>query len=200
LYAIAVTVAGVFVHSLGVALSSAAMPRFATGGIQVVARILRTALFGVLLISGAVAFAAPILVPAVFGPDFEPSVPMVWILLVAGFPLVGGVVASCAMVAFGRPGYAACAELVALAVTVPTLLWLAPRMGGIGAALVSVLAYSASFGMLLTIMRRQYSARLSELLLIRPADLGQLVAMADERLPDSLPVPTWFRRRTRRRP
>jgi O-antigen/teichoic acid export membrane protein len=200
LYAIAVTVAGFLVYSVGVAISSAAMPRFATGDIRLVARVLRMTLFGGLIASGAIALATPIVMPTVFGPDFKPAVPMVWILLLAGFPLVGTAVASTAMVGFGRPGYAACSELVALGVTVPALFWLAPSMGGIGAALVSLLAYSASFGMLLIIIRRQYGTRLSELLLIRPADVGALAAMAKERVPDWLPRPDWLRAGTWRNP
>jgi O-antigen/teichoic acid export membrane protein len=190
LYAIAVTVAGVLVYSLAIALSSATMPRFATGDIHLVSRVLRVTLFGVFVISAAVALVAPILVPFAFGPDFRAAVPMVWILLLAGFPLVGCVVANSAMVSFGHPGYSAWCELIALAVTVPALFWLAPLMGGTGAALVSLIAYSTSFGMILVIMCRRYDTRLSELLLIRPADLAALRPMVLEQIPSWLPIPT----------
>jgi O-antigen/teichoic acid export membrane protein len=200
LYAIAVTVAGFLVYSLAVALSSAVMPRFAMGDIHLVARVLRTTLFGVLVISAGVALVAPLLVPFVFGPDFRAAVPMVWVLLLAGFPLVGAVVASAAMVSLGHPGYSAWSELLALAVTVPGLFLLAPSMGGTGAALVSLGAYGASFGMLLIIIRRRFGARLSELLFVRPSDVAALVPIALERIPGWLPIPTRLPASAWRRP
>jgi O-antigen/teichoic acid export membrane protein len=147
-----------------------------------------------------VALVAPLLVPFVFGPDFRAAVPMVWVLLLAGFPLVGAVVASAAMVSLGHPGYSAWSELLALAVTVPGLFLLAPSMGGTGAALVSLGAYGASFGMLLIIIRRRFGARLSELLFVRPSDVAALVPIALERIPGWLPIPTRLPASAWRRP
>jgi Na+-driven multidrug efflux pump len=109
---------------------------------------------------------------------------MIWMLLLAGFPLAGGVVLGSALTSFGRPGYTAWAQLVALVITVPGLFLLLPSMGGVGAALVSLLSYTASFLMLVVVTWRQFGARPAALLLIRPADVVLASRMVRERIPD----------------
>jgi O-antigen/teichoic acid export membrane protein len=186
LYAVAVTVAGVLVNSFAIALASGTMPRFAQGGVELVARVLRATLLGVLVISIGMAVVTPIAVPLVFGSDFKAAVPIVWVLLLAGFPLAGGAVLNTAMTSFGRPIYSAYSEFVALAVTLPGLLILLPILGPIGAALVSVGAYSASFAMLVLVLRRRYGASMSSLLLVRPSDVFELWTMVEAKLPATL--------------
>jgi O-antigen/teichoic acid export membrane protein len=177
LYVIAVTASGVLVNPVVSALTTATMPRFATGSTDLVERVLRTTLLGVLLISAGVALIAPVFVPLFFGSAFKGAVPMIWILLAAGVPLTGGAVLSSALTSSGRPSYAARAELVALGVTVPGLIVLLPIMGAFGAALVSLVAYTASFSMLVLAVRRELGARLSELLTIRPSDAVTLASL-----------------------
>jgi O-antigen/teichoic acid export membrane protein len=191
LYVIAVATAGILVTPLATGLAGGTMPRFATGSIDLVAGVLRATLLGVLVISIGVALGAPVLVPLVFGSEFAEAVPMVWVLLLAGFPLAGTVVLSTAIVSCGRPGYAAWAELLALGITVPGLFLLLPHFGGVGAALVSLLAYVASFAMLTVIARRQLGARVYDLFVIRPADAAALVRMIRSRFPDRLSPKSW---------
>jgi len=174
------------VNPLATGLAGGTMPRFATGSIELVARVLRATLLGVLAISLGVALGAPILVPLVFGPDFADAVPMIWVLLLAGVPLAGTVVLSTALISFGRPAYAGWAELLALIVTIPGLFVLLPHLGGVGAALVSLLAYCASFMLLMVIIRRQLGARVRDLLVIRPSDAAALSEIVRARLPDRL--------------
>jgi O-antigen/teichoic acid export membrane protein len=193
LYVIAVTTAGFLVSPLASGLAGGTMPRFATGSIDLVARVLRTTVLAVLIISTGVALGAPILVPLVFGPDFAEAVPMIWVLLVAGLPLAGTVVLSTALISVGRPIYSAWSEILALVVTVPGLLLLLPPLGGLGAALVSVVAYSTSFAMLTFIVRRKLGARVSNLLVIRPADAAALAGMVRARLPDRVLAKSWRR-------
>jgi O-antigen/teichoic acid export membrane protein len=193
LYVIAVTTAGFLVSPLAAGLAGGTMPRFATGSVDLVARVLRTTLLAVLGVSAGVALAAPILVPLVFGPDFAEAVPMIWVLLLAGLPLAGTIVLSTALISLGRPIYSAWSELLALVVTVPGLLLLLPPLGGLGAALVSLIAYSASFAMLTFITRRKLGAQVSNLLLIRPADAAALAQIVRARLPDRVLRKSWRR-------
>jgi O-antigen/teichoic acid export membrane protein len=184
LYAIAVTASGVLVNPFASALASGTMPKFASGDVRLVERVTRATMLAVLVISAAVAVVVPIGVPLVFGSDFKSAVPMIWMLLLAGFPLAGGVVLGSALTSFGRPGYTAWAQLVALVITVPGLFLLLPSMGGVGAALVSLLSYTASFLMLVVVTWRQFGARPAALLLIRPADVVLASRMVRERIPD----------------
>ncbi len=177
LYAVAVTASGVFVNSFASALAAGTMPRFATGDTDLIERTLRTTLLGVLITSACVALLSPIIVPLFFGSAFSDAVPMIWILLAAGVPLTGAVLLSSALTISGWPTYAALAELVALGITVPGLLVLLPIMGGIGAALVSLIAYTASFSILVFVACRRLGARITRLLLIRPTDAFMLAAI-----------------------
>jgi O-antigen/teichoic acid export membrane protein len=186
LYVIAVTSSGVLVNPFASALATATTPRFATGDTDLIERTLRATLLGVLLISATVALATPVVIPTLFGSAFRAAVPMTWILLSAGVPLTGGVVLSNALTVSGRPSYAARAELVALSVTVPGLIVLLPALGGRGAALVSVIAYSASFTMLVRAARRELGARLTALLFIRPADAITLAQVIRSQIPRQL--------------
>jgi hypothetical protein len=72
---------------------------------------------------------------------------------------------------------------------VPALFWLAPVLGGVGAALVSLMAYGTSFALLLTILCRRFDTNLSRLLLVRPADLAALRPMVREQIQRWLPAP-----------
>jgi O-antigen/teichoic acid export membrane protein len=186
LYVIAVTAATVLVNPIATGLAGGTMPRFVKGGIDLVARVLRATMLGVLVVSVGMALGAPILIPLVFGPDFADAIPMIWVLLLANVPLAGTVVLTTALISVGKPSYAAWGELLAIAVTVPGLLALLPHLGGLGAALVSLVAYCASFTFLMVVTRRQMGARLTDLLVIRPADAAVLMGLVRARLPERL--------------
>lgn len=186
LYAIAVTASGVLVNPFSSALAMGTMPRFATGDTDLIERTLRATLLGVLVVSAGVALASPVVVPLFFGSAFRGAVPMIWILLAAGVPLTGGIVLSSALTITGRPTYAAMAQLVALGVTIPGLIVLLPIMGGAGAALVSLIAYTASFSVLVLAARRQLGVRLTALLVVRPADAIMIATIIRSQIPDRL--------------
>jgi O-antigen/teichoic acid export membrane protein len=193
LYVIAVTAAGFLVTPLVMGLAGGTMPRFATGSIELIARVMRTSLLAVLVTGVAIALAAPIFVPLIFGSEFAAAVPMIWVLLLAGLPLAGTQVLSTAMISHGKPIYSAWAELLALMVTVPGLLLLLPHLAGLGAALVSLVAYSASLVVLTVVARRRLGTHLTDLFLIRAADAVALVEMIRVRLPDQVLPNAWRR-------
>jgi O-antigen/teichoic acid export membrane protein len=174
LYVVAVSVSGVLVNPLVSALASGTMPRFATGDTELITRVLRTTMVGVAITSIGVAIAAPILVPLAFSDAFWDAVPMAWILLCAGVPLSGITVLSTAMTSKGRPGYSALSETVSLAITVPGLLLLLPRLDALGAALVSLPAYSASLTLLMIGARRHLGASWKDMLVIRHDDVARV--------------------------
>ncbi|MBV9818424.1 MAG: oligosaccharide flippase family protein [Solirubrobacterales bacterium] len=174
LYAIAVTASGVLVNPFATALTSGTMPRFATGSTDLIEKVVRTVLLGVLVVSIGVAVASPVVVPLVFGSSFKGAVPMIWILLGAGIPLTASAVLSSAVTSTGHPGWAALAEIAAICITIPGLILLLPSMGGEGAALVSLVAYSTSFSVLAFASRRKLGVSLRGLLVLRPSD-GRLL-------------------------
>lgn len=141
LYAVAVSVASV-TSGLLAAVSTALFPRVAEGEGDLAARSCRVTLCIVTAAGAALAAASPALIPFVFGAGFSAAVPMVIILLLASVPMAVSVVLAAALVAINEPGAAMRAELVALAVTIPALIAFVSETGGLGAAVITLAAYS----------------------------------------------------------
>src|SRR5262249_46311124 len=144
LYAVAATLAS-FSLVLTASLQTAIFPRSAREDRDLAMRATRVTLAGVALASLAVGAITPFLLPALFGANFSHAVPMALILLAAGVPYAGAQILGVVLTAWGPPKPAARAEMLALAVTLPGVFILIPPFGGGGAAVVSLVAYSASF-------------------------------------------------------
>lgn len=170
LYVAAVTVATsarIFYDTVGMFVLSLV----ARGDTQLVPRALRTSLAIVTILSLLVGVLAWPLVMVVLGRDFAGSVSIIWVLLMASLPLAGTNILSQALLGAGRPSAAGWAQIVALFITIPGLLITLPSFGSIGAASVSLVAYSVSFCYLLGQARRLCSVSILSLLVPRLEDL-----------------------------
>jgi O-antigen/teichoic acid export membrane protein len=171
LYAIAVTIGNlcnVFIAAIGPAL----LPRMVEGGKDLTPRAFRTTVFLTLFGVIPIGVAAPFVVPVLFGPAFADAVPMVWILLLAALPAAGRYVLTSALIASSLPRWAAIAEGSAVVVTVTGLLVLLPSLGGLGAALVSLVAYTVALLILLFAVRRELALPLSAFLTVQSQDVA----------------------------
>jgi O-antigen/teichoic acid export membrane protein len=181
LYAVAVTVASATTAFSG-AVTIPLMPRVAAEGPGAVPRVLRVSLLVVALASAALAAVAWPVVVYALGRDFARSVPMVWVLLVAGLPLSGVSVLTQAFLGAGSPSIPGRAEVLALVVTVPGLLLFVRDHGGVAAALVSLAAYGLAFAYLARHACRDFGTTPRELLVPRGEDVRWLRAQVRERL------------------
>lgn len=163
LYAVAVTLAAVPSNFSG-AVALGILPRVVRDGHDLVPRAVRLSLLVVLVGSASLAVVAWPAVHFVIGHRFTHSLPMIWILLLAEVPLAGTVTLGQAFIGSGRPGQTACAEGLALVVTVAGLAVALSALGGVGAALVSLAAYSVAFSYLLIQSHRISGHRLGALL------------------------------------
>jgi O-antigen/teichoic acid export membrane protein len=146
LYAVAVSIASL-TSGLILAVSSALYPRVSRGEGDLAARSCRMTI--VLVAAAAVLLAAlSPAIPFVFGEAFRGAVTMTLILLLASLPLSAGTVLASALTAAGNPAAPMRAELIAAALTIPALVIMLPAHGGTGAAVISIVAYGARFGML----------------------------------------------------
>jgi O-antigen/teichoic acid export membrane protein len=170
LYAVAVSLAG-FSGALTAGLGPPLFTRVASGESELAARALRVTLALVGATTAIVGAATPFLIDFLFGSSFSDAVLMAWILLVAGVPLAGASVMAVALTAAGRAGTPAVAETVALVATVGGLLLLLRPLGGVGAAMVSLAAYSINFALQLRAARREFGCPLSTFLVIGCADI-----------------------------
>jgi O-antigen/teichoic acid export membrane protein len=169
LYAVAVSLAG-FSGALTAGLGPPLFTRVAAGETELAARALRVSLVLAGIATIIVALLTPPLIYVLFGSPFEDSIPMAWILLAAGIPLAGATVLTAALTATGRPGVPAVAEAVALVVTIAGLAVLLPPFAGIGAAIVSLVAYLANFVIQFRSARREFGGRARDFLLVGRAD------------------------------
>jgi O-antigen/teichoic acid export membrane protein len=135
------------------------------------ARALRVTLAVVAATSVVAAAVAPVLISVLFGSAFSDSVPMAWILLLAGVPLAGATVLAQALTADGRAGIPAVGEICALVVTAAGLAVLLSPLAGIGAALVSLVAYTVNFAVQLVAARRAFGGRIRSFLFVSRSDL-----------------------------
>lgn len=176
LYAVAVSLAGVSAFLSG-ALGPPLLSRVARGETAIVARGLRVTLSVMTVANLAMGAITPFVLPLLFGEDFGAAVGPTLVLLAAGVPLAGISVLSAALMADGAPGAPSVGEILALAVTIPGLVLLLPAIGGMGAAAVSLVAYTTSFIYQLVIMQRRLGGSLGSYVLLRREDLVWARAM-----------------------
>jgi O-antigen/teichoic acid export membrane protein len=106
----------------------------------------------------AVAVAAPWLYPLLFGAAFAPGVPAAVILCAASVFLGLNYTLSNGLRIRNQPLLPSIAEAVGVIVSIVGLTYVLPRVGIVGAALVSLLSYLTVFGLLLHFSRAQAGA------------------------------------------
>jgi O-antigen/teichoic acid export membrane protein len=161
---------------LGRGFAFALSPRLSKGDTRPVFTGCRLLVPLVLITTGVIAAITPVALPLLFGSDFEPAVPLAWILLGSAIPYQLAVFLGESLTAFGRPGQYATSQIVAFAVTLPGLLVLLPVLGVYGAAIVSVAAYVAQFAYIIGAAHRHFGGRYADLLIPRRDDVRVLVS------------------------
>lgn len=180
LYAVAVTLSSLS-SFLTIALAPPLITRVAQGDTALVPRALRVALTAVGGMNLTAAAMTPFVLPAIFGAEFEDAVDQAVVLLGAGIPLAGIAVLAGALAADGAPGRSSVGESIALFITIPGLLLLVPRLGGLGAAAVSLAAYSVSFAYQLFVTRRRLGGSMRSYLLPHAEDARWAVGLVSRR-------------------
>ncbi len=170
LYAVATTLAGASGLAAG-ALSPPLMARIAAGEVHLMAQAVRIIVEASVCLNIVLALAAPVILSVLFGRQFRGAVPMAWILLVAQVPLCGASVLSSALQADGAPLIPTVAEGIALVITVVGLITLLGPLEAIGAAIVSLAAYSTSFVFQIAKAHRRIGVPFSEFFVPRRDDL-----------------------------
>ncbi|HZP56111.1 MAG TPA: polysaccharide biosynthesis C-terminal domain-containing protein [Dehalococcoidia bacterium] len=120
--------------------------------------------------SVALAIAAPVVVPLVFGHAFDDSVQALWLLLPGTVALTGSKVLASYIFSRGRPLVNTAITAVSVVVTLVADVVLIPAFGVNGAAVASSLAYLVHFGAALVAYRRISGAPALDAVLARPSD------------------------------
>jgi O-antigen/teichoic acid export membrane protein len=178
LYAIAVSLSTVFILLVTSSMQYAMAPHVARGDRELVPKIARMTIAGSTTLAAATAIVSPFALRYLFGREFVAAEPMLLILLVGSLALALNAILSSACSSAGHPGVAARAEIYAILITVPGLLLLLAPLGGVGAAIVSVLAYSLTDAYLIREARRRFGGRVVDYLLPRREDVLRVGALA----------------------
>lgn len=176
-YSVGVVVAGFFVSPVAAAISATANARFARDGADLTRRLCRMVLFGTAVTCVCVGVITPVAIHYVYGPAFDAAVPMTLILLLGTVPNAAGGILNTSVSAHGNPGKPARAEGLALIITVGGLAVMLPILGGIGAAIVSVVAYTAQFAYMLVAAKRLHGGAYRDYLVPSHYDLQILRSM-----------------------
>jgi O-antigen/teichoic acid export membrane protein len=185
LYAVAVNVT-VIQTAVRSAVISVIFPRVSGGEPALIGRALRTTLALTAFIALGLAAVIGVILPWLFGTNFTGAIAMARLLLVAAVPQAGAEILASGLIGGGAPGSAARGQLLALAITIPGLLLLLHPLGGVGAALVSLVAYSVTFGFLLIVTIHRFGGKWSDYLIPHRTDIASLLSAAAPWLPSPL--------------
>jgi O-antigen/teichoic acid export membrane protein len=147
-YTVALTLPSA-VGVIGSSLATIALPAIsavdsATEMRHALGQFVRATLILSVLAAGSLAIVTPALIGLFFGSAFLPAVPVAQVLLLASILLSVNRVMSAGLRAFNRPFRAGAGDLIAAVVTIISLGLLVPKIGLMGAAVASALAYSAN--------------------------------------------------------
>jgi O-antigen/teichoic acid export membrane protein len=169
LYAVATTISGASGLATG-GLAPPLMTRVAGGETYLLPQAVRIVVTATVGLNLLLSLLTPAILSLLFGPAFHGAIAMALVLLAAAVPYAGANVLSAGLQADGAPLIPTVAEGIALVITVVGLLTLLGPLGGMGAAIVSLAAYSSSFVFQLVMARRRTGVPVSGFLVPSRAD------------------------------
>lgn len=164
---------------IGVSISMVTLPRIASANnnvirLKMISNLTRGTTWLSIFLALAMISLSDRIVIKIFGEDFQPAIFIAKILLLAAVPLSINRVLQTSLKALNQPLQAGVVEIFSAIITISFLLILLPSMGIIGAALTSLVAYSASFLILIYIFKKKYGVSVNKLLLIRLEDISYI--------------------------
>ena len=156
-YAVAVTLSTavtVFPQAAGIVTFSRGSSQSREGTVATIGASFRASLVWLLVCCSVLYALSPFLIRLFFGRTFDGAILACRILLPGALMIGLNQVLYNGASALGRPGLPSCAEGVSMAVTAIGLYLLIPRYGYIGAAIVSSIAYTVSFVLMVVLAHR----------------------------------------------
>lgn len=141
-YAVSVNLAEVPAIVLSSVRTIAFTESASSSDLDIVARMSRVMGFLSLVVSALVIVLAEPIVVILLGDAFQPAVAITRVLVLGTFPLVVERMLGSGLLATDRPGLRSLGPVVAAVLTLVGLFVLVPRYGAIGAAYVSLIAYT----------------------------------------------------------
>ncbi|MEI7499575.1 MAG: polysaccharide biosynthesis C-terminal domain-containing protein [Bacteroidota bacterium] len=137
---------------------------------RTVASIFRVSLLIGLVAGLLIFFAAPYLIPMIFGQEFIQSVPMIQVVLPGILILVGFRILNSRLTGMGKPQIAIYTFMPALVINFILNLFLIPRFGGIGAAWSTNVSYAVGSLTFLFVYSKMVKTPIREIFRYRKSD------------------------------
>lgn len=112
--------------------------------------------------------------PFLFGEDFRDSIPVAAVLLLSVVLLTSGSIAGSGLSARGRPGLRSLSLTIACAINIGLLVWLAPALGAMGAALATLAGSVIASNLNLVFLSRVFGIGFFQFYGVRRSDLRTL--------------------------
>lgn len=112
--------------------------------------------------------------PFLFGEDFRASIPVAAVLLLAVVLLTPGSIAGSGLSARGRPGLRSLSLTIACVINIGLLVWLAPALGAMGAALATLAGSVIASNLNLVFLSRVFGIGFFQFYGVRRSDLQTL--------------------------
>ena len=149
---------------------------------RIVSSIFRVSMLAGIFVSIAIFFAAPFLIPLVFGADYTGSVPMIQAILPGILILVAFRILNSRLTGKGKPEVAIYTFVPALVINFLANLFLVPRFGGMGAVWSTNISYTLGSIAFLIVYSRKIKVPIKEILSFKKTDflfLRQFSARGD---------------------
>ena len=117
------------------------------------------------------AILSPLLIRVLFGTKYMPALGMALVLLVATLPFCLEQILAAGLFAMKLPGLRSISQMLAAIVTVVGLFTLCPHLGGMGAAITSLVAYSVNAALAVYQFTRKTGMSVREVTLPRASDV-----------------------------
>lgn len=140
-----------------------------------VAKLFRVTVVGSVMLVVALAVAAPLLIPFVYGSEFSASVWPLWLLLPGVFCLLALKILNMDLAGRGRPLISLCVTVPGVCVNVALNVYLLPKYGACGAATASSIAYCLEGLAFMLVYCRVTGLRVAELWRYQRSDFDFLV-------------------------
>ncbi|MFH1850647.1 MAG: polysaccharide biosynthesis C-terminal domain-containing protein, partial [archaeon] len=141
---------------------------------KLTAKINRIVIFLTLCASLLLILLGRTIISVLYGPAFSPAFPALMVLLPGIIGLTAAKIISKYTSGIGRPLYNSKGSILALAVNVPLLWYLVPKLGIIGAALASSVAYSVYGFYMIQVFRMRSGLKITSIVLISRRDIIEL--------------------------
>ena len=134
-------------------------------------RLFRLLFWGSILLGIAMIAFGGSIITLLYGPDYTPSIPVFYVLIIASVSYLGAKVFSKYLTGSGHPGKVSTAQVIGAILSIALYITLIPRQGMMGAAWATVFGYFGASLVMWHFYRMETKSTIWDILIITPEDI-----------------------------